>query len=120
MKYTKKFQTESDYQAFKNSNNWITPNVSVIEEASDSEVIKYNPFLFLLSFIINNPYGTHTNFQAEEGMMWEEWVKSSYNLDGYVISDGKVMDTWSGNYVSLNNEMVGENDFIYETTYGMA
>ena len=61
----------------------------------------------------------YTNFQAEEGMMWEEWVHSRYNLDGYIMSDGKVMDTWSGNYVSLNDVKVGYNDFIYETTYGL-
>lgn len=41
MKYLKKFQTNADYQAFKNGDDWVTPNVSVIEETSE---LAYNPY----------------------------------------------------------------------------
>lgn len=32
MKYLTEFQTIADYQAFKNSSDWVTPNVSIIKE----------------------------------------------------------------------------------------
>lgn len=32
MKYLKKFSTESEYQTFKNGDDWATPNVSTIDE----------------------------------------------------------------------------------------
>lgn len=34
-KYLKKFETETDYQAFKDSDEWIIPNVSAIYDAGE-------------------------------------------------------------------------------------
>ena len=31
-KYLKRFKTEADYQAFKDSENWVSPNVSTIDD----------------------------------------------------------------------------------------
>ena len=33
------------------------------------------------------------SYQAEEGMTWGEWVNSSYNTGGYIISDIYVTDS---------------------------
>lgn len=38
MKYLKQFNTETDYLSFKDSTNWVTPNVSWIKEMLDNSV----------------------------------------------------------------------------------
>lgn len=47
MKYLKKFQTNADYQAFKNSSDWITPNISVIKEndSGNDFIVVFEPFV---------------------------------------------------------------------------
>lgn len=47
MKYLKKFQTNADYQAFKNSSDWITPNISVIKENTSGNdfIVVFEPFV---------------------------------------------------------------------------
>ena len=44
-------------------------------------------------------------YQYEEGMTWEEWVNSEYNIDGYIIIEEQ---STSGihKHISLNNEKV--------------
>lgn len=42
MKYIKKFQTNADYQTFKASGDWVTPNVSLIE---DNDNIVFEPYV---------------------------------------------------------------------------
>jgi hypothetical protein len=34
----------------------------------------------LISFIVNG-----STYQAEDGMSWEEWVSSDYNVDGFYL-----------------------------------
>ncbi len=46
MKYLKKFQTEADYEIFKNNGEYIIPNVSWIVE---NNTVKYS-----VSFILIN------------------------------------------------------------------
>lgn len=90
MKYLKKFQTNADYQAFKNSSDWITPNISVIKEnvSGNDFIVVFEPFVSatsLITFTIND-----VGHQAEEGMTWQEWCGSEYNTHGF----------WcSGNYI---------------------
>ena len=48
MKYLKKFQTNADYQAFKNGDDWVKPNLSAIVESSP--VIIFNSVHFNLQF----------------------------------------------------------------------
>lgn len=48
MKYLKKFSTESEYQTFKNSDDWVKPNLSAIVEPSP--VIIFNGVHFNLQF----------------------------------------------------------------------
>lgn len=54
----------------------------------------------LISFTI---YGTE--YQAEEGMTWEQWCDSSYNTDGYYVN-------WANGYIynsSGDKIIYGEN-----------
>ena len=39
MKYIKRFKNESDYQTFRGGGDWITPNVSVINDNNSSKPI---------------------------------------------------------------------------------
>ena len=75
MKYLKLFNTETDYQSYKNGSGFITPNVSYINNAS----VYYNPRVIkLITFKIADR--TH---QAEEGMTWNDWIDSKYNTNGF-------------------------------------
>lgn len=55
-------------------------------------------FTMDLSYIGEFISGLTANLQAEEGMTWEEWLESDYNVDGYVI-----VDLWDG-YICPNGE----------------
>lgn len=54
----------------------------------------------LINFKWNN-----TDFQAEEGMTWEQWINSSYNINQWVIRENE--------YISLNADYgyIDYNDF---------
>ena len=41
-------------------------------------------------------------YQAEEGMTWEEWVNSSYNTSGFIITDSRIKAT-NGKFIICNN-----------------
>lgn len=74
MKYLKKFSTESEYQTFKNGDDWVTPNVSAIEEDNG---LFYNEIPKLISFTVYcGGDGFTKEYTAEEGMTWEEWINS--------------------------------------------
>lgn len=79
MRYLKKFNTESDYQVFKESVDYIEPNVSLI---TDNNIIKYNKFIpKIITFFFND-----SEYTAKEGMTWEAFVNSEYNTLGLYIS----------------------------------
>lgn len=44
MKYLKQFANQSDYQAFKESEDYILPNVSFVEEING---VEFNPYVAL-------------------------------------------------------------------------
>lgn len=118
MKYLKRFNYLSDYELFKRSVDWITPNVSAIEDTGE---IKVNPIRKVISFKIDNPEGMYTDFQAYERMTWDEWVNSDFNTDGYIIEDDFVVDTWSGNIVSINDEkQMKYNIIIKDFNYSLS
>ena len=96
MKYLKYFEQELDYQTFINGDNFIKPNVSyVLENVS----VVYNGDVMKDTFSIDGK-----TYYFDNGMTWSEWLDSSYNVDGYVISPGE-----SG-YVICNsaNKHIGE------------
>lgn len=105
MKYLKYFTNESDYQTFKDSEEYITPNVSYVEEING---VKFNPNVTSVSLIEFTVEGTP--YQAEEGMTWQEFVDSNYN-DGhvtinksYVKYDGATID--NGGSFALASDVI--------------
>lgn len=85
MKHLKKFQTNADYQAFRGGGDWVTPNVSVIVE---DDTIMFEPFADAVSLIT---FTVHmTEYQTKEGMTWEEWCDSEYNVNGFYIDSSYV------------------------------
>jgi hypothetical protein len=73
MKYLKRFKTNVDYQSFKNSNNWITPNIAVIE---NDDIVKYNEYV--------NPYLTFKTIEDSS-------FRLTQNDCEYSLDEGK---TW--------------------------
>ena len=52
----------------------------------------------LISFTIDS-----TTYQAEDGMTWEEWVESDYNIDGYTIGSAfNSINSTTGKYVAYS------------------
>jgi cell division protein YceG involved in septum cleavage len=110
MKYIKKFQTDTDYQAFKVGDDWITPNISVIEEkvsSNNNDYIMFNEVEIISTFtvsvnsvssVIEGPY------KFKEGMTWNEFLNSKYNNGKFLratsyLNEGEVCydltEAWS-------------------------
>jgi hypothetical protein len=96
LKNIKLFSTDSDRTTYENSASYETPYVSkVIADNS----IHYNKVAQLITFYIF--IDVHTmSFQAEEGMTWQEWVNSEYNIDSYVIHNSGVWTTSLSGYIN--------------------
>jgi hypothetical protein len=63
-----------------------------------------------IEFFIND-----ISYEAEDGMTWGDWVKSDYNVDGY-IDDGSYISTTEYSYVyDSNGNMVESSMVIIET-----
>lgn len=81
--YLKVFKNESDYQTFREGEDWITPNVSLIETTSSGENIsqinfhKYEPPKLHIYITM---YDVMYDIIYEEGMTWGEWINSKYNI----------------------------------------
>ena len=52
MKYLKYFKTDADYQNYYNSDNFVTPNVSYVE---DTKIVYYNPGDLIIMTRESNP-----------------------------------------------------------------
>ena len=85
MKYLKKFQTNADYQTFKDGGDWITPNVSLIEEKVSSisnNHIMFNEVELISTFTISvdSAYSDIEGpYEFKTGMTWDEFLNSKYN-----------------------------------------
>lgn len=91
--------------------------ISIITNSSDEAN--------LITFTIDN-----TNYQAEEGMTWEEWVESSYDIENkwyidsnYVLCNGPYSGTYyivcEGNSdIPVSPDTVIPNNGIYTTEFG--
>ena len=67
----------------------------------------------LITFTIDG-----TEYQAEEGMTWEEWCNSDYNVNNYEYDEWGVYCKGVASYLSLfysNEEIVGVSDIIIST-----
>ena len=69
--YITRFSTQTAYNTYINGNNVLLPNVSYCD--SDGN-IHYNKTI-LITFTIGN-----TQYQADYGMTWSDWIISEYNV----------------------------------------
>lgn len=76
--------------------------ISILKGLASVLVFDNTPAAVLITFTIAG-----TEYQADEGMTWEQWVLSIYNTSGFII----MMD----NYVGLRGEMVATSDTTYVT-----
>lgn len=81
-----KDSTDAIKQAIIDNGGTVTGGLSSYADAINA--------LFLITFTINS-----VEYQAEEGMTWEEWVNSDYNTGSWKISN---------NYIKA-----GENTLYY-------
>lgn len=86
MKYIKKFKHEEDFNAFKDSDKYVTPNVSYIHGVEKSKLRRN------VKFKIKDK-----ECNAGAGMTWEEWSKQTnvefFGNQDYKTDDGKVFNT---------------------------
>ena len=61
-------------------------------------------------------------YTAQVDSTWEEWVNSSYNVDGYKIVDGKVVDEFESEMVTTSsyNVVLPADDIIEGHTYSLS
>ena len=76
----------------------------------------YTTESIILNFTIDG-----TSYMSEEDMTWSQWVNSSYNTNGYKISNDKVVDSTDTKYISgiTSTSSVIEKNKKYTTTYIM-
>jgi hypothetical protein len=205
-KYLKLFETSNDYETFKDSDEWITPNVSLIGATPKEYVVKYkvkeekrinyityhydgtyliiqatypvtsniyiynlntgvisinvgesstkkiippggkdedykikgigfngtdvhngaqtledNTYIYQVKHTINFTV-KGTTYQAEEGMTWDEWIDSEYNINGFIKSNSNsaVYDS-AGNQIgkytyamsTINEIIVAGHNYVY-------
>ena len=73
----------------------------------------------IISFIIDD-----TEYQAEEGMTWGEWVNSTYNTGGFITKNGTVYNSsgvkyvaplnYFGNPVNLGEVIIDGKEFMLD------
>ena len=77
MKYLKKFQTETDLNAFNSSSEFIKPNLCAVVERVGVEGVSpiiFTPKPSTITFTIDG-----VSYKANPGMYWHEWLDSEYN-----------------------------------------
>ena len=83
MKYLKKFQTNADYQAFKNSSDWVTPNVSLITE---DDITVFEPFVITTTrgsytVNLNGQWEATTAIPNPDSTLYDGVYRSSSNYN---------------------------------------
>ena len=78
---------------------YVTPNICYVEEFDGIVMKPYIPPIII--FTVDD-----VEYQAEEGMTWEKWVNSDYNIDGYIIIEEQSMLSGIHKHISLNNRTV--------------
>ena len=102
---------------------YVTPNVCYIEETNGIVMKSYVPVVKLITFTIDG-----IEYQAEEGMTWNELFDSKYNpimiMDGYeykVFSNGGDMVLYQMNSffkaITINGIFQKPSDKIINTIY---
>ena len=113
MKYIKKFQTNADYQTYKGSSDYVTPNVSLV--TGNKELFYNKKEITIIRFhTVQTIYNIKTSHTALSGMTWNDWINSEY----YTRSvDGNFRDQFgNGSVVIEDSTLKNSNDeFVYFT-----
>ena len=89
-------------------------------------------FTLDMSYIGEFVPGLTANLQAEEGMTWEEWIESNYNVDGYEVgqfwggfkfvkvpdADWAICDNQTYDYVSVSDKIIANYTYSFNITAG--
>lgn len=120
LKNIKLFSTDNDRTTYESSASYETPYVSKV--AVDNSV-HYNKQIRIINFNIEEKHwqeNTRTiQYSALEGMTWESWVNSEYNIHNFRLNGGFIeYDDYlhSGIWFSVqnNNHNVVPGDIIIE------
>lgn len=84
MKYLKLFNNSTEHNSFKESSEYVTPNICAIKEENKLTFQEQ----VIVEFYING-----TLYKAPDGISWGTWCNSSYNTNGFYISGDKVYST---------------------------
>ena len=102
---------QKDLNSINELNNWLDNNVSGTAGEDTPSQKK------IISFTIAN-----TNYQAEEGMTWKEWVESQYNNDGYIclgdVVQGHGTVCYNGKTVSLSEQIKSNTAYTMSNPSG--
>lgn len=117
--YLKQFATHSAYEAVKN--NLDKPNVVMCQSEGD---VHYNPIREITFNIIEEYDWPDTKtrtvqYSALDGMTWNDWVNSQYNINNYKINAGICYEETYSDFgewynVQNNNSDVQSTDTIIE------
>lgn len=103
---------QKDLNSINELNNWLDNNVSGTAGEDTPSQKK------IISFTIAN-----TNYQAEEGMTWKEWVESQYNNDGYIclgdVVQGHGTVCYNGKTVSLSEQIKSNTAYTMSNPSGL-
>lgn len=86
--------------------------ISILKGLGSVLVFDNTPAVVLIPFTIDG-----TEYQAEEGMTWGEWVSSSYNTSNYYISGDYILASSSNPVATSGNIIVTTSDFIITSGY---
>lgn len=113
LKNIKLFSIDSDRTTYESSASYERPYVSKV--AADNSV-HYNKVVQVIEFIISDS-GRITTLQAEEGMTWQDWVNSEYNIDGgYVVYNSEI---WTSSFSGVINNVTPQ-DIIVAKKYTLS
>ncbi len=101
-----------------NDGNIVTDTNGNILQDSNGNNIEFTESVTLISFTIAGK-----SYQAEEGMTWQQWVNSSYNIDNFIVYNNYIStdrDAASGSRVTTDsayNNAVSSTDIIAAAAY---
>jgi hypothetical protein len=115
MKYLKVFDNNNEYQQFIGGEDYIEPHILVVKNGDNESVLHFKDNVKnILTFTVGKQ-----KYNFEDGMTWEEFINSKYNV-GYFSINGKYVyyDYNSSNYGNIYlTFLVKITDLIKEVNY---
>ena len=112
LKNIKLFSTDSDRTTYESSASYEAPYVSKV--TADNSV-HYNKQIRIIEFTVQERHydsGSHlvttsVQYSALEGMTWEEWIESDYNINYYFYLNGVRYQEYYGQHISADSSLPG-------------